>query len=458
MHRVIEMQVRVYQTRHDELILALSYLFGLIFPTDVLPLSNRNNISSRYDNRTIPNDSALAIYRHHGSAREDNICFNQDCGGPSLLNELAPNTNSSTYGIAAQIVLNDWIDALLLWNVGMLDIRKLRYFKTVAELGSFTKAAMLLRIAQPALSRQIQQLEEELGLELLQRQGRQFRLTDSGEAVLLHARTIGRDFERLREDMQARNKQPKGRVIVGIPPTLATTLVFPLIDATRLALPLVTIKIMEGLTPVLTEWVRNSEADMAILSLVNSSDGHKIAGVLLETIANEDMIVVEKARIPPPPAVYEQAILSTKPIVASQLLTDIVGTQLGHDNFSFNIVAEVDSAQAIKTMVLKGQAATILPVSMFAKELRSGVVVGSAITSKGVRRTLALAQPSFRQTTQAIISVRHVIKQLIQQLSAEGVFSLQPVLSPASYIRRAHRSNSPYDAHHDKRQKSKVRT
>ncbi len=322
----------------------------------------------------------------------------------------------------------------------MLDIRKLRYFMTIVELGSFTKAAALLRIAQPALTRQVQQLEEELGVELLQRQGRQFRLTDSGEALLLHARTIGRDFERLREDMQARKGQPKGRVIVGIPPTLATTLVSPLIDAVRLALPLITIKIVEGLTPVLTEWVRNSEADMAVLSLAASGDGHKIAGVSIEAVTNEDMIVVEKARIPPVPAFYKHAALSTKPIVASQLLTKIVCTQLGSNDFSFNVVTEVDSVQAIKTMVLRGEAATILPVSMFAAELRSGAVVGSAITSRGVRRTLVLAQPSFRQTTQAINSVHYVIKQLMQQLSAEGVFSLQPILSRASHVYHAHRA------------------
>lgn len=339
----------------------------------------------------------------------------------------------------------------------MLDIRKLRYFMTVVELGSFTKAAALLRIAQPALTRQVQQLEEELGVELLRRQGRQFRLTNSGEALLLHARTIGRDFERLREDMQARKGQPKGRVIVGIPPTLATTLVSPLIDAVRLALPLITIKIVEGLTPVLTEWVRNSEADMAVLSLAASGDGYKIAGVSIEVVTNEDMIVVEKTRIPPVPTFYKRAALSTKPIVASQLLTKIVCTQLGNNDFSFNVVTEVDSVQAIKTMVLRGEAATILPVSMFAAELRRGAVVGSAITSRGVRRTLVLAQPSFRQTTQAINSVHYVIKQLMQQLSAEGIFSLQPVLSRASHVYHAQRAtqNSRHATTKHKRVKRK---
>src|SRR5450759_5381638 len=84
MHCVIEMQVRVYQAGHDEFMPAVSYLFGLILQNDVLLLPNRNNIGSSYDNRAISNDSALAIYRHHGSTREDNVCFNRHCEVLSL--------------------------------------------------------------------------------------------------------------------------------------------------------------------------------------------------------------------------------------------------------------------------------------------------------------------------------------------------------------------------------------
>jgi LysR family nitrogen assimilation transcriptional regulator len=89
-----------------------------------------------------------------------------------------------------------------------MDARRLRYFATVAELGSFTKAAERLHVAQPALSRQVRQLEEELGLELFSRIGRHIRATDAGEVLLRHARTIERDFERLIEDMRARRDRP----------------------------------------------------------------------------------------------------------------------------------------------------------------------------------------------------------------------------------------------------------
>jgi LysR family transcriptional regulator, nitrogen assimilation regulatory protein len=309
----------------------------------------------------------------------------------------------------------------------MLDNRKLRYFMTVAEFGSFTKAADALHITQPALSRQIKQLEEELGVDLLLREGRGIRLTDAGEAVLLHARTIARDFERLREDMQTRTGTPTGRVVFGIPPTLADTLVPRLVEATRHKLPLVTLKVAEGLTPVLLDWVRSSDADLAIVSLAHADDAAEIAGVALEAVAHEDMVVVEKACTPSPPAVYERTALTEKPIVVSQMLADIVRRQLGALHLPLNVTTEIDSVQAVKTMVLRGQAATILPVSMLATELAAGEVVVSAITSTPVRRTLALAEPSFRHLTQATEAVRRLAKELIVRMAEEGIFSLDAI-------------------------------
>ena len=306
----------------------------------------------------------------------------------------------------------------------MIDIRKLRYFITVVELGSFTKAAAVLSVAQPALTRQIQQLEKELGLELLLREGRRIRRTEAGDALLRHARMIERDFERLREDIQARKGQPRGRVVFGIPPTLADTLVPLLVEATRDKLPLVTLKIIEGLTPVLIDWVRSGEADLAILSLAQGDDAESAAAVSLEVVASEDMVVVEKAREPPPPPLYEREALSSKPIVVSQMLANIVRRQLGAVDFPLNVVTEIDSVQAIKTMVLRGQAATILPVSMLRTELHSGDVIGSAITASPVQRKLVLAQPSHRHITQATESVRCLVKELIEQMSAVGFFSL----------------------------------
>lgn len=69
-------------------------------------------------------------------------------------------------------------------------LRHLNYFIAVAEQGGFTRAAAMLHVSQPALSQQIRQLEETLGVQLFDRSGRNTRLTDSGKVWLIYARRV----------------------------------------------------------------------------------------------------------------------------------------------------------------------------------------------------------------------------------------------------------------------------
>lgn len=307
----------------------------------------------------------------------------------------------------------------------MIDVRKLRYFATVAELGSFTRAAKLLGVAQPAISRQIQQLESELGIELILREGRQIVLTDAGEALLRHAHTIHRDFERMVEDMQARKGSPTGRVVIGIPPTLADTLVPRLAERVREEHPRIALHIAEGVTPVLIDWIETNQVDFAIISLGIAADREESPGLKLEPLTSEDMVVVERRGEVAPPRVYSLSRLRNKLLVLSDMLATIVRHQLGQPDLQFNVAAEIDAVQAIKSLVLAGTAATILPVSMLRSELREGRVVASAITSGGVRRELALGQPRHRQMTRAAQVVSALVRQETQSLVEEGAFSLQ---------------------------------
>ena len=308
----------------------------------------------------------------------------------------------------------------------MLDVRKLRYFATVAELGSFTKASAALNIAQPALSRQVQQLEQELGVELLLRTSRRVQLTDAGEAMLRHARTIDRDFERMVEDMQARKGTPIGKVVFGIPPTLAETMVPALVARVKRDLPMITLRIVEGLTPVLAEWVRDNKADLAVLSLAVAGDADQFPGVATEPLASEDMVIAERAGAAGGPAFYAAEEVMARPLVLSDMLASIVYRQLGQPREKLHFEQEIDSVQAIKTMVLRGEAATILPVSMLNDEIARGIVSASAITADGIRRQLVMAQPSYRQLTQATEALKRAILTLVEEMAAEGAFALAP--------------------------------
>lgn len=146
-----------------------------------------------------------------------------------------------------------------------MNIRQLDYFVRVAESGSFSKAAARLRIAQPALSRQVRGLEVELRQALLIRNGRGVATTEAGNALLAHARGILYQMDRAREDMERIRGTPVGRVAVGMPPTIAKLLAAPLVGEFRSRFPQAKLSIAVGLSAAIQERLRLGEIDVALL-------------------------------------------------------------------------------------------------------------------------------------------------------------------------------------------------
>src|SRR5882724_6440382 len=100
-----------------------------------------------------------------------------------------------------------------------MELRHLRYFVTVAELLNFTKAATRLRVAQPALSRQIHDLEDELGAQLLERRPRAVKLTEAGATFLPEAKAILQRVEQATRAVQAVIRDERGQIHVGYAPS-----------------------------------------------------------------------------------------------------------------------------------------------------------------------------------------------------------------------------------------------
>nr|WP_271567116.1 LysR family transcriptional regulator [Bradyrhizobium sp. CCBAU 11386] len=102
-----------------------------------------------------------------------------------------------------------------------MDFRQLRTFSCVAELGSLSKASDTLRVAQPALSRQIKLLEHELRVELFTRNGRGMVLTEAGRLLLARTSGIVRQIDQIRDDIQSAKGPPSGQVVLGLVPTVS---------------------------------------------------------------------------------------------------------------------------------------------------------------------------------------------------------------------------------------------
>ncbi len=131
-----------------------------------------------------------------------------------------------------------------------MDLKQIEYFVRVAELGSFTRAAVVLNIAQPALSRQVRLLEVELRQNLLVRNGRGAVPTEAGKALLEHGRGILHQVERAREELGRVRGALAGRVAIGLPhqrgARVMTVPADPRLPQTEL--PEVRLSISEGLS------------------------------------------------------------------------------------------------------------------------------------------------------------------------------------------------------------------
>src|SRR4051794_21568803 len=181
-------------------------------------------------------------------------------------------------------------------GIHAMDLKQLEYFVRVAELGSFTRAAIELDVAQPALSRQVRLLEVELRQNLLVRNGRGAVPTEAGKLLLDHGRGILHQVERAREDLGRLRGGLAGRVAVGLPSSVARVLTVPLTRSFREQLPEARLSISEGLSSGLQEGLVGGRLDIAVLYNAQPSREVDVTPLL-----EEDLLLVQ-AR---PPGLHE---------------------------------------------------------------------------------------------------------------------------------------------------------
>jgi len=144
-----------------------------------------------------------------------------------------------------------------------MDLKQLESFVHVAELGSFTRASAVLRVAQPALSRQVRALEVELRQTLFERNGRGVTLTEPGQRLLAHGRGILQQVARAKQDLAEHDGLASGHLAIGLPPSLSRTHTGTLVAAFRERFPRATLTVVEGLSSYLMEWLAHGRIDCA---------------------------------------------------------------------------------------------------------------------------------------------------------------------------------------------------
>jgi len=299
-----------------------------------------------------------------------------------------------------------------------MDLKQLEYFVRVAEMGSFTRAAVALNVAQPALSRQVRLLEVELRQNLLVRNGRGATPTEAGQVLLEHGRGILHQVERAREELGRVRTGLTGRVSLGMPPSVARVLTVPLMRAFRLALPEARLSISEGLTTAMQEGLLHGRLDIAMLYNANASNGLE-----LTPLVREELLLVQ-ARPPglqedPPPAPIALKDLAALPLVIPSRPNAIrmhVESELARIGCQPQIAFEIDGVPAILELVADGAGAAILSRNAVARSINPSAFSVRRINAPALTIALSTAISSLRPSTLTQQATLNLIRETAQQL------------------------------------------
>jgi LysR family nitrogen assimilation transcriptional regulator len=147
----------------------------------------------------------------------------------------------------------------------MPDLKSMQYFVQVAQLGSFSKAAEILRLTQPAVSRQVRKLEEEIGVPLLYRKGRSVAPTEAGQILLARAKELGKEANKICEDVRAGASLPSGPLAIGVANVIGQLLLPSVVSRFGEKYPNVRLHISEGYSGFVEEWLSEGRVDVGLI-------------------------------------------------------------------------------------------------------------------------------------------------------------------------------------------------
>ncbi|MGA0315271.1 MAG: LysR family transcriptional regulator, partial [Alphaproteobacteria bacterium] len=249
-----------------------------------------------------------------------------------------------------------------------MELRQLRYFKAIAEYGSFSEASLRLRVAQSALSRHTASLEQELGVALFERLPRGVTLTDSGTLLLDRAKDILERVQITRGEVMAKAALPSGEVVIGTTSTTSRILYGPLAERFAKDYPNVRLKFVEGVPYVLLEGLDTDRIDLAVMVDPEASSTLEFAPLVTEQeylvgpfpsdfSANQPIDITSLASYP--------LILLPRP-AGSRVKLDRLAREA---NIQLDVKHEVANIDVVKDFITRGLGLGILPQSSVSEEV-----------------------------------------------------------------------------------------
>jgi LysR family transcriptional regulator, nitrogen assimilation regulatory protein len=302
-----------------------------------------------------------------------------------------------------------------------MDLRALRYFVHIAEARSFSRAAVQLRVAQPALSRQVQKLEEELGVELIERSGRQIALTEAGLLLLQRAHSLMRQVAQTADDVRSHGADLVGSATLGVSPATCEVLGPIITKECAKNYPKLRLHFIEGFSGFIFDRLIKDELTLCLL---HNPPRHR--GIEVEPMLSEPMYLVGPSGKASAQAQAKVALESLPLILPNRThsLRMLIDRALAHHRI--NVAFQVDGYTLTKALVAAGEGYTILPYSAVHQQVEIGQLSATPLRRPKISWTLCVAYRTDQRTGRALNALRAIVRAEIARLVAEGTWRGEP--------------------------------
>ncbi len=305
-----------------------------------------------------------------------------------------------------------------------MDVRQLRYFVAIAEEGSLSAAAQRLNVAQPALSQHVIALEGRLEVKLLERSPRGVTLTQPGEVLLAHARSILAALDDARAAVRQAGTEPLGEVAFGLPSSIAHVLSVPLAETVRLELPKVRLRVIDAMSGFIQTWLENLSVDLGMLYDLGA----------VRHLAHRQLMTEELHFFPAPDAWPFATPPGTPVRLADLARVELVLPSRHHGlrtmieriarahGITLAVTTEMDALGQIRTLVARGSGCTILAPAAAIDAVERGELAMAPIVEPRLIRPVYLVRNPAKPLTRASAELERITLEVVRDLIGRGIW------------------------------------
>jgi LysR family nitrogen assimilation transcriptional regulator len=293
-----------------------------------------------------------------------------------------------------------------------MNSKQLEIFLKVAELGSLSRAAVSLGRTQPILSKNIKDLEQDVGTTLFHRTGRGLQLTESGKLLLGRATRIFDEIRQAELDIRNLGQNQLSEATIAFPTIMSSMLLKPLVSKILSRHPHIRLRIREGTSGPIMNWVVNRQVDVAILY-----DTMPLQPDAMQMLYKENLYLVGLPGLAPLADTTTVDQLEKIPLIlpgpneSLRIVMEMAAAQRG---VRLKIVVEGDSYNTVRLLIEDGRGYGVLPRFALLPELQKGTLRASRLIKPDVTRTVVLTTCSNKVPPAGLKELAAIVKTVLR--------------------------------------------